>query len=107
MATPEDVQYFQFDSDGNMYIYEPGAGCSGIPRRVEPGEELHLFTERSFSQEKELWHTSYVPTVSDEYLSQPSPLRDMRCDTSRFILFNYNHTADTKIDSDYFSVVYI
>ena len=42
MAQSEDVQYFQFDSEGNMYIYEGGAGCTGIPRKVAPGEELHL-----------------------------------------------------------------
>ena len=42
MAQCEDVQYFQFDQEGNMFIYEPGAGCTGVPRKVEPGEELHL-----------------------------------------------------------------
>ena len=25
-----------------MFIYEPGAGCTGILKKVEPGEELHL-----------------------------------------------------------------
>ena len=52
MAAPEDVQYLQFDAEGNMYIYEAGAGCSGVPRRVAPGEELHLFTERTFGQDE-------------------------------------------------------
>ena len=42
LAQPEDVQYFQFDKEGNMYIFEPGAGCTGVPRMVQPGEELHL-----------------------------------------------------------------
>ena len=42
MAQSEDVQYFQFDQQGNMFIYETGAGCTGVPRKVEPGEELHL-----------------------------------------------------------------
>ena len=42
LAKSEDVQYFQFDKDGNMYVYEPGSGCTGVTRKVEPGEELHL-----------------------------------------------------------------
>ena len=42
LAKPEDVQYFQFDSNGNMYVFEPGAGCSGLARKVEPGEEWDL-----------------------------------------------------------------
>ena len=37
---PESVQYFQFDSHGNMYIFAPGAGCSGEPKFVSPGDEL-------------------------------------------------------------------
>ena len=44
LAKSEDVQYFQFDHDGNMYVYEPGSGYTGVPRKVEPGEELHLGT---------------------------------------------------------------
>ena len=40
LAKFEDVQYFQFDSDGNMYVYEGGAGCTGHVRKVEPGDEL-------------------------------------------------------------------
>ena len=40
IAKPEDVQYFQFDSEGNMFIFEPGAGCTGNVRKVSPGEEL-------------------------------------------------------------------
>ena len=30
----EDVQYMKFDSEGNLYLYEPGAGMSGEVRRV-------------------------------------------------------------------------
>ena len=41
LAQSEDIQYFQFDKDGNMYIFEGGAGCTGLSRKVEPGEELH------------------------------------------------------------------
>ena len=30
----KDVQYMKFDEKGNLYLYEPGSGMSGIPRRV-------------------------------------------------------------------------
>ena len=38
----ESVQFFQFDSHGNMFMYPPGAGCSGEPTFVPPGEELFI-----------------------------------------------------------------
>ena len=34
------MQYFQFDSSGNMYVYEPGSGFSGPSVKVNPGFEL-------------------------------------------------------------------
>ena len=37
MGDDKSVQFMQFDSDGNLYIYEPGAGCSGIPRKFPQG----------------------------------------------------------------------
>ena len=40
LRASESVQFFQFDKDGNMFIFPPGAGCSGEPRLVKPGEEL-------------------------------------------------------------------
>ena len=24
----------QFDSDGNLYVYESGAGCLGVPHKI-------------------------------------------------------------------------
>ena len=27
----ESVQCFQFDKDGNMFIFPPGSGCTGEP----------------------------------------------------------------------------
>ena len=40
MCKSEGVQYFQFDSEGNMYVYPPGSGFAGIPKLVMPGDEL-------------------------------------------------------------------
>ena len=33
----ESVQFMQFDAEGNLYIYEPGAGCSGVPCKIPQG----------------------------------------------------------------------
>ena len=40
MYKSEDVQYFQFDCSGNMYVFKPGAGMSGIAQKVEPGDNF-------------------------------------------------------------------
>ena len=29
VSESESVQYFQFDGDGNTFIFAPGAGCTG------------------------------------------------------------------------------
>ena len=44
----ESVQYFQFDKEGNMYVFEPGSGFSGCCLRVEPGFKLNECSENSF-----------------------------------------------------------
>ena len=38
MIASEDVQYFKFDSECNMFVYEPGAGFSGDCHLVSPGD---------------------------------------------------------------------
>ena len=40
MCEPETVQYFQFDKEGSMYIFDAGAGCTGVPKMVKPGDKL-------------------------------------------------------------------
>ena len=42
----ESVQFFQFDSEGNMYMFAPGAGCTGVIKLVQPGDEM-IFTGQS------------------------------------------------------------
>ena len=39
MAQSESVQYFQFNNEGNMYIFEPGAGFTGECKWVDVGFE--------------------------------------------------------------------
>ena len=34
------MQYFQFDEQGNMFMYEAGAGFSGQCKLVRQGDEL-------------------------------------------------------------------
>ena len=33
----ESVQFMQFDSDENLFVYEPGAGCPAIPCKIPQG----------------------------------------------------------------------
>ena len=49
MTKHESVQYFQFDSDGNMYVFPAGSGINGVPRKVYPGDELKFDEELEFS----------------------------------------------------------
>ena len=50
MGCSEDVQYFQFDKDGNMFVYEPGSGFSGECHLVKPGDDLTFNLSRTNSQ---------------------------------------------------------
>ena len=40
MTESEAMQFFQFDQEGNMYVFAPGAGCTGPTHLVRPGDEL-------------------------------------------------------------------
>ena len=48
LKATKPVQYFQFDKDGNIYIYAPGAGFSGNCTLVRPGNELHTAESSTF-----------------------------------------------------------
>ena len=39
----------QFDCDGNLYVYEPGAGCSGISHKIPQG-----FSQEDLKSDKSL-----------------------------------------------------
>ena len=67
LAKPEDVQYFKFDELGNMYVYEPGAGCSGLAEKVSPGEDfVHPWGKGSHMNESEISCSGFVSTMSSE-----------------------------------------
>ena len=40
------MQYFRFDEQGNMFVYEGGAGFSGECHLVSPGDEM-IFNRKS------------------------------------------------------------
>ena len=40
MTESESTQFFQFDHQGNTYVFAPSAGCTGPTRLVRPGDEL-------------------------------------------------------------------
>ena len=42
----------QFDSDGNLFVYEPGAGCLGTPRKIPQGftqEDLDFNASKQYT----------------------------------------------------------
>lgn len=47
----ESIQFMQFDSEGNLLIYEPGAGCSGVAHKIPQGftQDDLQFTQSSKS----------------------------------------------------------
>ena len=53
MVKSEDVQYMKFDKDGNLFLYEPGGGMSGVPKRViEFGSDEIIYEESGYSDDK-------------------------------------------------------
>ena len=41
LVQSEDVQYFRFDENGDLFIYETGSGFSGPSFKVEQGFEIN------------------------------------------------------------------
>ena len=80
LAKPESVQYFQFDSEGNMYMYEPGAGFSGLAKIVHPGDEL--FNEEVVTQTPSFSDSNFTSNDavfdSTGFDSTPSQIRSSR-----------------------------
>ena len=95
LCASETVQYFQFDEHGNMYVYEPGAGCTGKCTMVKPGDELFSNSMNS-SNDKSLSKVgSEADGVSDcsQKLESCSRYISFRLDLSKFhclfsLLFN-------------------
>ena len=75
----ESVQYFQFDSDGNMYVFRPGSGFSGPSIKVDPGFQMEECSQDElFSQIGESEMDSFIGTSG--FLSQISVMSD-KCES--------------------------
>ena len=59
MASPETVQFFQFDSKGNLYVFPAGSGITGTPRLVKPGDEM-VFNDDSQNLDMESTNDSGI-----------------------------------------------
>ena len=107
MALPETVQYFQFDSKGNLYVYPAGSGVTGTPRLVQPGEEMVFNDETqstysqglndrstcieksvNFSEEMHVPSASFIPSTQRGF-NQPLDSADLK------MLSNKNFAPDT------------
>ena len=85
LSEPESVQYFQFDKDGNMFIFAPGSGCSGEVELVRPGDELpfgqsniegNVMTDTMCMELQVLTNsTEKVEKLSMQFLSEDSKSR--------------------------------
>ena len=56
------MQFFQFDKEGNMFIFAPGAGCTGPTKLVKPGDKLIFNSSYNPSN----WTTESVATSQEE-----------------------------------------
>ena len=70
LACLESVQYFQFDSDRNLFVYEPGAGFSGNCVRVEPGFDLNEISQMYSSAKSSLACDGVLQVQKSESTSQ-------------------------------------
>ena len=80
LACSEDVQFFQFDSSGNMYIFPPGSGCTGVPTLVQPGDEMIFGKKSELSEDlTDLVTPSFeTESVSEEKLTSEAIVSNVR-----------------------------
>ena len=82
MRASETVQYFQFDSEGNMFIFLAGSGINGVPKMVKPGNEM-IFNENvddlDISDTQESGFCSMKSVKSDAVSQQSSISSSTKC----------------------------
>ena len=79
LIASESVQYFQFDKEGNMYVFAPGAGFSGESKIVRPGDDI--FVDESMYN---TWEASSSTLSLKEESVETSPARDIKPSISRY-----------------------
>ena len=80
MAAPESVQFFQFDKDGNMYVFPPGSGCTGEPKLVHPGDE---FTFSGIEDESKVGNNAVNACDATTHSSQISDVTEIVSSSGR------------------------
>ena len=76
MAESESVQYFQFDEQGNMFVFAPGAGMTGNVTLVRPGDDLIFSSVESVNETQlQLASQSTVTLASDTQCAAMSSQR--------------------------------
>ena len=63
----ESTQFFQFDKEGNMFVFAPGVGCTGPTRFVCPGAELIFNSSYNASE----WATECKSSVDADQIKIP------------------------------------
>ena len=72
MSASESTQFFQFDKEGNMYVFAPGAGCTGPTKLVRPGDEMIFNCSYNPSE----WSTESQQSTGDTCLASSCPVAD-------------------------------
>ena len=96
---PETVQYFQFDTEGNMFMFAPGCGWSGESKLVRPGDEL-IFSS-SYQHHEWVTDTEPSPPENDKVASTcpskppPRPFNEPLPDHALAQLSNKNFSDET------------
>ena len=91
LACSEGVQYFQFDSQGNLYVFEPGVGCSGPCVKVEPGFEMKEISQISTFSNASVNMASEISEVTSS-VTKNEKCSSVSNDTAakRFVVFYMN-----------------
>ena len=71
LAKSEDVQYFQFDSMGNMYVYEPGSGFGGKCKKFSLGDDFNATWSDDCSEtSSQMMDSGIISSMSSDVHSQ-------------------------------------
>ena len=87
LACSESVQYFQFDSEGNLYVFEPGAGSTGPCVKVEPGFEMGDVSQASILGSDSSQRSEFSEVTSSVVKSEISSCVSKASDSKRYESF--------------------
>ena len=80
----DSVQSMQFDSDGNLFIYEPGAGCSGIAQKIPQGFTQDDLSFTGSSKSTDSWSKfASVPKVDIHKITPKATVKPVSLHTTR------------------------